>query len=298
MKKTTRPGDARDRRDNREPTKPEATKQSEPQARFNKLPNEHVEMCVSFGEFGSKPEAEQAAKQIMHDLNLLGALDQVEYEITHGQDLGDETLEQMLETDLREQCDRIAASLGMTELWQQSQKFPNFQKAWTKWRAAWNNWLGGNRRFPETKGPNRTRYLWMQKQFLAGVRSGLGNEHDFYRNHSLLLFYAARRGDVEFFKRFAQAKRGEIKPGKVDDCLMITWMPAALWSATDVAQSNFILKQFHLRHGTKGSVRTAWHNLNLWHSPKPIIRGWQFPNKENQLSHPKALFYPNRRPKV
>jgi hypothetical protein len=265
--------------------KPEATKQSGPQASFNNLPNGRVVACVSLGEFTSQPEAEQAVNETVHDLNLLRALDQVEYEITHSQDLGDETLEQMLEADLREQCDRIASSLGMTELWQQSEKFPNFQEAWIKWRAAWYEWLGGNRRFPETKGPNKTRYLWMQKQFLAGVRSGRGKERDFYRNHSLLLFYAAHRGDADFLKQFAEAtRRKSFDPRCVQHSLITTWMPAALWSCGKDTVAKFLTGRCDAWRGWKSKhhdedVRRAWQLLHLWHDPNYRIKdfdtNWQ-----------------------
>jgi hypothetical protein len=218
---------------------------------------------MRLGDFVSLVEAEKAANETMRDLAELQSWKQLESELTHGMDLADDTLEQMIEAHLRQHCDKIAADLGMTELWQQSQTEPNFKKAWAAWRTAWEKWLGGGRRFPETKGPSKTRYLWEQKQCLAALRIGRGNKRDFYQSHAWLLFCAARLGDADFFKRFAEAERRKIEPRLVQHCLMTTWMPAALWSCSQDAVANFIEDKAHAWGGNppanKGeAVRRAW----------------------------------------
>lgn len=231
--------------------------------------------------FASEVEAKKAADEFFADLREVQNYREVEWEVTHSTALGGETFNQTIEALLRDQCDRFAADLGITELWKESQTWrPSFQRAWSAWRAAWDNWVGGSRRFPETKGPASTQYLWKQKQFLAALRIGRGNKPEFYRNNAWLLWCAARQGDVNFFRRFAQAQRRTVNERNVQFRLMTAWMPAALWSCNQDVVAKFMRDKANawgLLQGKDGStdkgppgnpgeaVRRAWQLLRLWH---------------------------------
>jgi hypothetical protein len=235
--------------------------------------------------FSSEPEAKKAADELINDYENLQNFRKLQWEVTHSTTLAGETSDQTMEAVLRDQCDWIAAKLGMTGLWKESQTWPHFQKAWKAWLPAWKKWE--KRKFPETRGPAHTRYLWQIGQFLAALRTGLGDKPEFYRNYAWLLWCAARLGDVKFFTRFAKAKhrKKKIDPRSVQHWLIVAWMPAALWSCSRMAIAKVLSKKIRA-WGNQGkpetkleSVRRSWRLLGLWHDENCRIadfkRNWR-----------------------
>jgi hypothetical protein len=222
---------------------------------------------------------------------------QVEHELSERENIGGETTDEMIGAFLEDTCGQIAASMGLTELWKRSRDWPGFSGAWKIWRTAVQGHIG--EKFPETKGIETTRYQWERKEFLASLRLGGRDAPEFYKERAWFLFRAARLGDVGFFEQFAIGIRHKGDPRLVRHCLLLAWMAAALWSATDTACAELIIKLFGLTRGTKGGVRSAWHDLKLSesHSSKPIIKGWIF-SKSGPRVQAEPVFYPGRLPKV
>lgn len=198
-----------------------------------------------------------------------------------------------------EVCEKTARAWKMDGIWQASQQWPNFRTAWDAWLVAFEQRLSNYQ--PQLKGkladgiPLRE---FREALFLAGLRVGKGDQPAWFQDNAWILFLAALDGNVEFFKRFAEAKRHKPDPRQLQYHILTCWMVAGLWSATDVACADFILKHFNFRHGTTGSVRQAWMKLNLWHSRLPIIKRWLWAEKGKKLKNPKPIFYPTRLPKV
>jgi len=143
-----------------------------------------------------------------------------------------------------------------------------------------------------------TSRSYSQALFLAGLQSEKQHDPKWLKDHAGLIAIAALEGDVEFFNRFAKAKRHKGEPPQLQFYLLASWMTAGLWTATDKASVDFILKRWDFKRGTTGSVRQAWIELGLWHSSRPIIKGWQWVEDRRKLENPKAIYYPTRRPKV
>jgi hypothetical protein len=252
-----------------------------------KMANGRFEMSVRLGEFATLAEAEKAAKDTMDDLRRLWSMDRVMAELATSTSLDGETIEQMTAQVQHEFCGDLAQSFGTADVWQQSQTWPNFTKAWESWRAAFYNWQCQPRRFPDLRGQALNRYLWEQQQFLANLRLGRGSNSDFYKAHDFFLFTAARLGDVEFFQQFAKIKRSRKNdPRLVQFHVMTQWMPMGLWSCQQRAVAKILQEKFEAwgkeqpadpanALTSRGeSVRKTWENLKLFHDPDYRIRDW------------------------
>jgi len=201
---------------------------------------------------------------------------------------------------LHEICANSARDWGVLEVFERSQNWPGFQQAWDSWLSAMERWI---RRqvapvLGEASTPQITVRQWHERLFLARIEAGRGDDPEWFKAFAPDIFLAAARGDVGFFARFAQTQRRKPDPRDLQWHLLNGWIAAALWTATHPACANFIFKRSQFRHGTRGSVREAGIDLGLRHSPKPMIKGWQFADKGKKLAQPKPVFYPNRLPKV
>lgn len=100
---------------------------------YRSLSDGSVELRMHLGVFVSLPEAEKAAAETSRDLGFLWSLRKLQDEIASGTDIGGERQDQMEEQVWSEMCGIFAQDLGTTELWEQSQKWPNFRRAWQAW---------------------------------------------------------------------------------------------------------------------------------------------------------------------
>jgi hypothetical protein len=231
------------------------------------------------GEFSSTEEAQPSILKMMDDVAKVREMRQVELELSTTGTVDDETLEKLMDDHLRWLCDEFAKDHGMNRLWVQSQSWSNFSKAWVSWKIAFQNWVGDNHRFPETKGPSRTRHLWETKIFLARLRLARRDDPEFYRFHAFLIFRAARLGDVAFFQEFAKGVRRKVDPRLVQHYMMLAWMPAALWSSSQNAIADLIGSRFEVwgtqrPHNSGEAVRRAWQLLGLWHDPQYCVESF------------------------
>lgn len=194
-------------------------------------------------------------------------------------------------------CEDTAKAWGVHETWLKSQGWDHFQKAWDAWLSAFEDFLCKQEPTLQGKlGHGVPLREFRQAIFLLGLSAGKGTEPDWYRDHAWVLFLAALDGNADFFKRFSEARQHKSDPRQLKYHLLVSWMIAGLWSATNKASAEFILKHFNfrLRHGTTGSVRQAWIDLKLWHNPKPAIKGWIWIENGQKLKAPKPVFYPQR----
>jgi hypothetical protein len=221
---------------------------------------------------------------------LIAALNQMAEELTQAKSQEGQTIEETEELGFRDFVEGIAVENGLVSVWERSQHWPNFNRAWKSWRLSFNRWTGESRRFPGLKSGTRysTRYEWMRKQCIEAAKTGRRDKPDFYQNNWMLWFAAAWKGDVEFFQLFANAKRRKTPdPRLVAFSVMQFWMPAALWSCDYRATAALLQAKTKawgeneprdIDEAIKGraqSVRATRKTLRLWHDPKFRITDWK-----------------------
>jgi hypothetical protein len=248
-----------------------------PSLTYLDLPNGNFALCA--GEFSSREALEQNAKALERDLNALKALGQLGWEQTHPDRTGGEASPQVPDDVLWQLCCRHAEDFRTKDLLQASRDWPNFQRAWKAWTAAFAAWQ--QRLFPGLPAaPPRLGLRWHQRLLFAGLQAGRGRESEFYQNHAWTFFMSARLGDVGFFKRLAATKPRKHDPRLLTFHVMSLWMPLALWACHQDAIAEVLQRRFKTwgnnpPHNRGESVRRTWQRLHLWHDPHSRIVGWK-----------------------
>jgi hypothetical protein len=253
--------------------------------RTNALPDGRVELLHCVRVCANEAEAQVAAQElqlermerIRHDPACQTALKQVHSE---QQRKPGESFEAEVDAFLHEMCAGWAEMLGATQLWKESQNWPEFPRVWDKWKSAFDCWITAARRFPKLKGPFTTKQLFLQCEFLAALRAGQSRRKGFWRDQAWTLYFAAEMDDGPFFHEMIHTGRGRIDPRQVELALIQGWMPAALWTCQQDAVGEF-LHSFSKAWGGQppsnrgNAARRRWQALRLPHSPHPRVVGWK-----------------------
>jgi len=179
---------------------------------------------------------------------------------------------------------RWADRLGTRKILVESQRWEGFEEARKTWVAAlaskWIKWKV--RKLDVTAGDDAARrlnYFLLQEVFLMRLRSGKEDDAELFREHARLFCEAAVLGDTEFFQRFAKVLTGKRDGRDLQGQILSCWMSAGLWSASQKAAADFVLRKFF--QGGKGRaseleklvrmVKDARLDLKLYHHPRAMI---------------------------